>query len=177
VESYKRPRLLLSHFDLAKKHDHFAKTGWGQTQGKAGKRGAFLQASRAEEKRLTDVVAHMEAEAISAYRVGCENVLPFGAIFVATRTQSICQDRLGTNTREYTPKRHIFLAGPGARAAGAFGRDGEARIRCETNAFLGAFHLDMTVLPRQARDKRKETLKNGGVFRRREVPRDGGAAG
>ena len=59
---------LLSHFDLAK-NDHFAKTGWGLTQGKAGKRGAFLQASRAEEKRLTDVVAHMEAEAISAYRV------------------------------------------------------------------------------------------------------------
>jgi hypothetical protein len=159
---------------LRKKHDHFAKTGWGQTQGKAGKRGAFLQASRAEEKRLTDVVAHMEAEAISAYKV---RKRPFGAIFVATRTQSICQDRLGTNTREYTPKGPIFLAGPGARAAGAFGRDGEARIRCETNAFLGAFHLDMTVLPRQARDKRKETLKNGGVFRRREVPRDGGAAG
>ena len=97
---------LLSRLDLAK-IDHFAKTGWGLTQGKAGKRGAFLQASRAEEKRLTDVVAHMEAEAISAYRV---RKRPFGAIFVAIRTQSICQDRLGTNTREYTPKRHIFFS-------------------------------------------------------------------
>ena len=63
---------LLSHFDLAK-NDHFAKTGWGLTQGKAGKEVRFCRQAGLRRSGLRTWWRTWKRR--RSLLTGCENVL------------------------------------------------------------------------------------------------------